>query len=245
MSNDILKILNRQVIGDEYKLKVGTLVYVIDYLQSKNPHSILSSLARVTHISEGGRNYQLRLLNNKSITRHLFSLVPTNCNTYKTQSNQTIDIFCLPTVGDTIIPNLTKSKFDSYINSFNLSKSDPPQNDIDQVMPVSDIKQNTACFVSSRTRGPVDDDIVRLSCLNENVQSVSIPEHVPSQAHDPQPKEDLQVSNLQKLCDEQQVVRPGELGKNLSLPPVHYNKAKMKQSKKDLKKQPIKKSYIL
>ena len=81
VSNDILKILKRQIIGGEYKLKVGTLVYVIDYLQSKNPHSILSSLARITHVSEGKRNYQLRLLNNKSIIRHLFSLVPTNCNT--------------------------------------------------------------------------------------------------------------------------------------------------------------------
>ena len=54
VSNDILKILNRKVLGEEYKLKVGTLVYVIDFLQAKNPHSLLHAFARITHIAEGG-----------------------------------------------------------------------------------------------------------------------------------------------------------------------------------------------
>ena len=111
---------------------------------------------------------------------------------------------------------------------------------------VSDItEKNTAGFVS-RDRGRVADDIVHssLNSLNENIQFVSTPEHVPSQAHDPQTEENLQVSNLQKLCDEQQVERPREIGQNLSLPPVCYNKSKVKQLKKDLKKQPIKKSNI-
>ena len=93
------------------------------------------------------------------------------------------------TVEDTIIPNLVKSKFDSYINSFDLSKSDPPHDNIDHVMPtVSDItEKNTARFIS-RDRGPVADDIVRssLNSLNENIQFLSTPEHVPSQVHDPQ-----------------------------------------------------------
>ena len=57
VSNDILKILNRKVLGEEYKLKVGTLVYVLDYLQAKNPHSILCAIAKITHVSEGARNY--------------------------------------------------------------------------------------------------------------------------------------------------------------------------------------------
>ena len=100
--------------------------------------------------------------------------------------------------------------------------SSPPLNNLDHVTPtVSDIKKNTACFVSSRTRGPVDDDIVRSSCLNENVQFVPIPKRVPSQVHDPSPpspEEDVHISQLQKVCDETQVARPGELGKNLSLP---------------------------
>ena len=81
VSNDILKILNRKVLGEEYKLKVGTLVYVIDFLQAKNPHSLLHALARITHVTKEGSNYQLRLLNNNTITRHLYSLVPTQCNT--------------------------------------------------------------------------------------------------------------------------------------------------------------------
>ena len=50
-------------------LKLGQLVYVIDLLQEKNPHSILGALGRVTHIAEGGRTYQLKLLNNQSNTR--------------------------------------------------------------------------------------------------------------------------------------------------------------------------------
>merc|ERR1711955_19922 len=59
--NDILKVLNRKILGNEYKLQVGTLVYISDYLQAKNPHSILSARAKITHVADGGRNYQLRL----------------------------------------------------------------------------------------------------------------------------------------------------------------------------------------
>ena len=54
VSNDILKILNRKVLGEEYKLKVGDLVYVVEFLQAKNPHSLLHALARITLIMEGG-----------------------------------------------------------------------------------------------------------------------------------------------------------------------------------------------
>ena len=61
VSNDILKLLNRRILGEEYKLKVGTLVYVCDLLQAKNPHSLIHALARITHVSKGGANYQLRL----------------------------------------------------------------------------------------------------------------------------------------------------------------------------------------
>ena len=96
VSNNILKILNKKVLGEEYKLKVGTLVYVCDLLQAKNPHSLIHALARITYVSKGGSNYQLRLLNNRVITRHLYSLVPTTCNT-NYFSTQTLDIFCLPT----------------------------------------------------------------------------------------------------------------------------------------------------
>ena len=113
-------------MGEEYKLKVGTLVYVIDFLQAKNPHSLLYALARITHVAEGGRSYQLRLLNNKTITRHLFSLVPTQCNTnYFSPSTQTLDIFCLPSVEETIVPSMTKSKFDCYLDTFDVKNLTP------------------------------------------------------------------------------------------------------------------------
>ena len=127
VSNDILKILNRKVLGEEYKLKVGTLVYVIDFLQAKNPHSLLHALARFTHVAKGGSNYQLRLLNNSTITRHLYSLVPTQCNTNYFASTQTLDIFCLPSVEETIIPSMTKSKFDCYLDTFDVKNLNPFQ----------------------------------------------------------------------------------------------------------------------
>ena len=98
VSNDILKILNKHVVKEEFMLKLGQLVYVIDFLQEKNPHSILGALGRVTHIAEGGRIYQLKLLNN-----HIFSLVPMQCNAYDCQ-NQSLDLFCLPKVKDVITP---------------------------------------------------------------------------------------------------------------------------------------------
>ena len=52
VSNDILKILNKHVVKEEFMLKLGQLVYVIDFLQEKNPYSILGALGRVTHIAE-------------------------------------------------------------------------------------------------------------------------------------------------------------------------------------------------
>ena len=99
---------------------------------------------------------------------------------------------------------MTKSKFDAYMDSFNLTNSDPPQNDVDQVIPVMpDIEQNSR-FVLSRTIGP-HDDFVRLSCLCENVEPVPLPDPVPSQVHDPSPpspEEDIHIPQLQKMCDE-------------------------------------------
>ena len=129
VSNEILTILNRKVLGEEYKLKVGDLVYVVEFLQAKNPHSLLHALARITLVLEGGRNYQLRLLNNKIITRHLFSLVPTDANA-NYFSSQTLDLFCLPSMEETIVPNMTKSKFDVYLDEFSVTGNEPPSHNI-------------------------------------------------------------------------------------------------------------------
>ena len=46
---------------------------------------------------------------------------------------------------------------------------------------------------------------------------------------------------MQRKCDEAKVVRPRELGANLSLPPVKHNKSKVKKKMEVMKKQPVKK----
>ena len=47
---------------------------------------------------------------------------------------------------------------------------------------------------------------------------------------------------MQRKIDETQVIRPKELGKNLSLPPVKHNKSKLKKPVENLKKQPVKRN---
>ena len=57
--------------------------------------------------------------------------------------NQSLDLFCLPKVEDGITPQIVTSKFDLYLNSFDLSK--PIQNDIPDVMsPVTVLPDKTA-----------------------------------------------------------------------------------------------------
>ena len=118
--NDISKLLNKQVIKDEFKLRLGQLCYVPSLLQQKNPHSVFNALRKVTHISEGGRTYQLQLLNKQKITRHIFHLVPTSTNANDCK-NQPLDLFCLPKVEEVIVPQMVTSKFDLYLNSFDLT----------------------------------------------------------------------------------------------------------------------------
>ena len=241
VSNEILTILNRKVLGQEYKLKVGDLVYVVEFLKAKNPHSLLHSLARITMVLEGGRNYQLRLLNNKIITRHLFSLVPTNANANHF-SSQTLDLFCLPTVEETIVPTMTKSKFDAYLDDLKITGNENPSPNIKQHLPVmSDVEQNSR-FVLSRRRGVRDNVLSRVSDLVDPVP-VLVP--VQAQTDDPatlDPEEEVYIKKLQRKTDEDPVVRPKEVGTNLSLPAVKYNKAKMKKSVEKVKTHPAKKN---
>merc|ERR1712243_246290 len=165
---DILKLLNRRVLGEEYKLKVGTLVYVCDLLQAKNPHSLIHALARITYVSKGGSNYQLRLLTNRVITRHLYSLVPTHVNTNHF-STHTIGIFCLPTVEDVITPNMTRSKFDAYMDKFKIQNNDPLPNDTDQLLPVTADVEQTSRFDFSRATDICRDVPPRVVRYNQNI----------------------------------------------------------------------------
>ena len=138
---------------------------------------------------------------------------------------------------------MTKSKFDCYSDTFDVKKSNPLPNETDQVLPVpSDVEQNSR-FVLSRSRGLRDDVSSRVCEHNEPVvPSVPVPTPVPAQDYDPSPEEDAHIKQLQRKLDENQVVCPKELGKNLSLPPVKHNKAKKKKPTEKVKKQPAKKN---
>merc|ERR1711895_123809 len=101
------------------------------------------SLATWAHVSKGGTNYQLRLLSNSIITRHLYSLIPTQVNANYFLTN-TIDILCLPTVEDVITPNITRSKFDTYMDNFNVQSNKSLPTDTDKHLPVTaDIEQTS------------------------------------------------------------------------------------------------------
>ena len=188
-------------MGNEYKLQVGTLVYICDYLQAKNPHSILSSIAKITHVADGGRNYQLRLLNNRTVTRHLYSLIPTACNANYFNTSKNIDIFCLPTAEEVLVPSMTRSKFDNFLDTFDLTGTKPYSDNV--ILPVADDEQNFR-FDSSRSRD------VR-PCLDDVPVPVLSP--LPEEDVDPHidpPEEDVHIKELQRNVDNSPSVRPKE-----------------------------------
>ena len=69
-----------------------------------------------------------------------------------------------------------------------------------------------------------------------------VPVHssLPEEDADPQvvqpDEEEVQVQELQRNVDNSPSVRPKETGRNLSIPPVHYTKSKIKQNSKDSQK---------
>ena len=128
---------------------------------------------------------------------------------------------------DTIVPKMTRSKFDCYLDNFDLTGTKPPSNNVDQV-PVAD-EQNTR-FDLSRTRG-LQHDVS--SCLYD-VEPVPVLDPVPAEELDPHldpPEEDVHIKQLQRKLDEATTVCPKEYGINLSLPPVRYTKSKVNKKK--------------
>ena len=191
-------------------------------------------------MSKGGTNYQLRLLNNSIITRHLYSLIPTQVNANYFLTN-TIDILCLPTAEDVITPSMTRSKFDAYMDSFNVQKNKSLHTDTDKHLPVTADVEQTSHLDFSRAADIRRDVppravprvvIPRVTRHNQNIvprrQSVQAIEHLPS-------PEEKEVQTLQQEIDESTTIRPKEFGHNLSLPRVKYNKTKPKNKKKQEK----------
>merc|ERR1712115_626669 len=161
----------------------------------------------------------------------------------------TRDIFCLPTVEDIITPYMTRSKFDAYMDKFNIQNNDPLPNDTDQLLPVTADVEQTSRFDFSRAadiRRDVPPRVVpcvvvpRVVRHNQNIvprmQSVPAIEYLPS-------PEEEEIRMLQQEVDESITVSPKEFGHNLSLPRVKHNKAKTKNRKqqKQQKKQSPKK----
>ena len=138
---------------------------------------------------------------------------------------------------ETIVPNMTKSKFDCYLDTFDVKKSNPLPNETDQILPVtSDVEQNSR-FDLSRTRD-LRDDVSPREC--DQLVAPSVPPSVPAIEYLPSPEEDANIKKLQKEVDESKVIRPKELGQNLSIPQVKHNKTKNKKPKEKVKEQPTK-----
>ena len=139
---------------------------------------------------------------------------------------------------------MVTSKFDLYLNSFDLTNT--IQNDIpDQIAPVSILPDRTAASFDFRNEGqdapstnpalpcnlvrPLPDLSSSSQTQNQDQtlkppsgpQDVSFPGVSNPEISDDQ-QDDLLRAALQRVCDERPFQeRPREEGRNLSLPPVH------------------------
>ena len=106
----------------------------------KNPYSLIGVLGKITGISAEGRNYQIQLLNKKSVTRQIHQIVPTQAN-FNICKNQSIDPFQLPDTSEIIVPSMVSSKFDLNIDKFDIG-CNQSSNDTDRRDPVSDTESD-------------------------------------------------------------------------------------------------------
>ena len=127
-------LLNKKVNNEH--LMVGDLVFVVDFLLSKQPNSLYECLAKVIEVRDK-RNYIVQLLNKKKITRHLNSLVSTSANYYNSKF-QYIDPFLILSPQDLIIPSQVNSEFDIHIEGFTRDLFDNKNNIDDDSLVVND-----------------------------------------------------------------------------------------------------------
>ena len=107
------------------------------YLSEKNPHSLIASLGRITGISSDGRNYQIQLLNRKSVTRQLHHIVPTQAN-FNVCTNESLDPFQLQDVSIVIVLSMVSSDFYLNLDKFDVGSDQVSTEDLS--VPVSSIK---------------------------------------------------------------------------------------------------------
>ena len=99
------------------QFKMGQLVYLPDRLLRKNPNSIQEALAYIINIEPGGRNYVVKTLDGRILSRHLTVLVDAKANRLE-QSVQVIDLFQLPNWQEAILPDDLIVKFDLFLDKF-------------------------------------------------------------------------------------------------------------------------------
>ena len=131
---------------------------------------------------------------------------------------------------------MTRSKFDKFLDSFDLTGTKPTSDNVD--LPVAD-EQNSR-FDFSRSRG-----LPYVHPRHDDVNTVPVLDPLPEEELDPhveEPEEDVHIEDLQRNVDNSPSVRPKEFGRNLSLPPVSYTKSKVKRQNKEVKKPANKKN---
>merc|ERR1712177_25590 len=121
-------------------------------------------------------------------------------------------------------PNMTKSKFDCYIDRFNIQKTDSLPNDTDKILPVTADVEQTSRLDFSRTADIRCDLPSRVVEHSQHVVP-SVPPSVPAIEYLLSPEEEEDINKLQQEVDESKTVRPKEFGHNLSLPLVKHNKS--------------------
>ena len=117
-------------------------------------------------------------------------------------------------VEDVITPYMTRSKFDAYMDKFNIQNTDPLPNDTDQLLPVTADVEQTSRLDFSRAadiRHDVPPRVVPrvvVPCVVRHNQNI-VPRmpSVPAIEYLPSPEEE-EISKLQQEVDESITVRP-------------------------------------
>ena len=110
-------LLNKK--PQQQRFQINQLVYIPDFLISKNVHSIMEALGRVVEV-HNIRNYSIRMLSGQVLRRNVKHMLSTNAN-FHTASVENIDAFQIPSIHETLLPGQVESYFD--LQPYQFSKS--------------------------------------------------------------------------------------------------------------------------
>ena len=117
----------------------------------------MDALAKVIR-TQDGRSYELKLLNNQIVTRHVSKLVSIKAN-YNSAKCQNIDPFQLPGVKDIILPSEITSRFEVNLPRFEVDIDDEKAEIDDKKVDIDDKK--------------VDIDDEKVEDNDDNVSSIN------------------------------------------------------------------------